>query len=127
MAIVRSPDSAYEQELAKWEAPPGGWPYQPYPKMLYKARKLPNGKVIVLDWDDPRTGFVIVQNEAEERIQLGQGYYCTQQEALDGFERQEQAVAQAGAEVEYAVERMSKPAKREHRKRAQATASHVTE
>src|SRR5437763_1323971 len=109
---IITPDSATGQELGKWETPkregglaPDG--YEPYPRMLYQARKLANGTVVCYDENDPRKGVKIVRSEREERIAKGQGWYESPGAALAGFEADEIAIGDAAAEAAHAAQRMT--------------------
>ena len=46
MPIVITPESEMGKELAKWNKP---YHYEPFPQMLYRARKRPDGVVTLLD------------------------------------------------------------------------------
>jgi len=132
MPLVITPDSALGRELDKWDTPrrEGGMHvdgYEPYPKMLYQARQLPNGKVVCFEESDPRQGTKVVHSEAEERIALGQGWCHSPQEALDAFEAEQIAIGDASAEAAAAVRTMTPKAQRERAAREAKTARHVTD
>lgn len=119
--------------------PPGTKPgnpyvYRPYPKMLYKAQRNAKGKVLCVEapphpWDFERgeqyerailmfesfnkSNQKIVDDEAAERLAKGQGWCESPQAAVEQFEREQQAVGNAAAEVAFAAQRMSPEARAE--------------
>lgn len=124
MAIMMPPQSAWSKEMAKWEQRPvmigdsmimplpkeqggrGPYEYQPYPKMLYKAGR-PNGINVEI------IGSVIVHDEAEERLQKGQGWCNGQPAAIEAVHRQDQELAVLAANRNFHDRRMSEQARAE--------------
>lgn len=165
MPVVISPDSDLGKELARWDTPrnqqvmdSGGNPtgiqgmkcvgFEAYPKMLYKARKHPNGKVSVGDvppnpyhYTNPsefERACLLVENfnascqkkvgdEEQERLAFGQGWRATQEDALKLFEEEEQALAQAAAEAAASAKRMTPKAQEELKAADAQTHEHVTD
>lgn len=145
MGIVISPQSNYAKELARWnrttrefdeDGLPGHRPaeYQHYPLMLYKAMKLPSGKVVCMEpepnaflFNSPadhqravlaaehftRQCQRTVKSADEERTAKREGWCDTPAKALEHFEGLEQDIANAAAEAQYAAQRMSGKAKGE--------------
>lgn len=172
MSITWPIESAYGKEIARWNTPRNryledsngellkdlnGSPirgencvgYEEYPRLLYRAQRLPNGQPSVgeipphpgygrVDYQEyeQQIAFVDqfnrgcwreVKSEKEERIAKGQGWCRTTQEALDLYEREQQAIARAAAEAEYAVRRMSPAAQAEWREAQDASSEHVVD
>lgn len=163
MPRVLDPASEEANELRKWEQHPTrfaltpdgemkpGNPYvkREYPKMLYKAIKVPTtGKVVCMvqppkihEFPDlnsyqhhmliaeeiNRQCTMTVANEAEERQKKNEGWRNSGQEALDHFEACEQAIGNAAAEAEFARRRMSQQANEEYQAASDATHQHVTD
>jgi hypothetical protein len=139
--IVRSGESEYDRELAKWDLPKrmGGYNadgFEPYPRMLYKAHRRENGKVMCMDMDALYGGDMAavaraeafnhacqktVQSDEQYRIAKGQGWSDTPTDAIALHEREAQALATAAAEAAYSVQRMSEKARAEHAKADAAT------
>ena len=123
MGVVILPESDLGRELAKWNKP---YVFVPYPKMLYRARRRPDGVVSVGEGDDRILGgqpgiaesFTngcqkIVRDEAEERAAISDGWANTQQQALERFESKEKAVADVAAHRSYEDRNMSEKAQAE--------------
>jgi hypothetical protein len=145
MPIVYTQESEYAKELAKWEqwptllAPTPGRPYQPrpFPQMLYKAVRLPNGQPgcflpMTSVHDEQAEAFakrcqLTVENESQAREAYKDGWRATVADALEAYEQQQQAIGDAAAEVAAAAQRMSARAQDELRAADAATADHVTD
>lgn len=153
MGIVINPESEYAKELAKWDTPkrmggmgPNG--FEEYPRMLYIAKRLPNGKPgVMMDppssigWTDAGAytkavldaeSFTascqrIVNDRYEHDKATKQGWRPSPQEALDAFEAEQQDVARAAAETAFAAQRMSDTARRELAEADEGTSEHVTD
>lgn len=133
MPIVRSGETEHGKELAKWDLPKrmGGYGadgFEPYPRMVYKAHRRENGKVMCLDMaalygEDMATVaraeafnascHKTVMSEEQYRLAKGQGWSDTPTEALELFERDAQSLATAAAEAAYQVQRMTDKARAE--------------
>ena len=100
MGILLGPDHPLRIEEEKWNKP---WVFAPFPAMVYKARKLPNGKPSVGEANDGATGGapgsaevftkttqLTVKSEDELRRAKNDGWKETPLEALAYFERLEQ-------------------------------------
>lgn len=145
MPVVINPESELGKEMAKWEKP---YQYRPFPKMLYRAQKRSNGKVMCMapapspfGWRDANEynaaineaeSFTascqrIVHDESEMRIAKGQGWCEGPDAAIAQFEREEQALGNAAAETAFAVQGMTDKAKRELREVDGLTHEHVTD
>src|SRR4030095_4057291 len=160
---ILDPSSAEAQELRKWEQHPTrfaldengdmrpGNPYvfRPYPKMVYKALKIPQtGKVIcmmpqpdIYDYTDmasyERAGlrvdalnrqcYKLVHSDAEWQRAKDDGWRSDATQALEQYEAYEQAIGNAGAGAAAAVPRISAQAKDEKQAADNATHQHVTD
>jgi hypothetical protein len=95
--------------------------YFPYPRMLYKAVK---GGM-------HRDSFerVTVQNEREHRVTVERDpAWCESKlDAAEKYDRVQQDIARAAAEVAATVQTMGPKAKREYRKRSAESPKHVTD
>lgn len=147
MGIVSTGESAYDLEVQKWNTPkrlggmaPDG--YEPFPKMLYKAHRRENGKVMCMDMDALYASdmnivakaeafnsscLLTVKSEGEWQRAKAQGWCDSPADALEAHEKHAQAIAQAAAEVNYSVQRMSDKAQREHAEADAATDAPVTD
>jgi hypothetical protein len=162
MPVVINPASEYAKEIRKHEQHPTrfaldedgnmrpGNPYvfRPYPRMLYKAQRQPNGQPACLMPQPDSFAFekmdqyerailqvetfnkacqTIVPSEEAERVAQGQGWSLTPQAALERYEQEQQAHAQAAAEAAHAAQRMSEKARAELAAADAATHEHVTD
>jgi hypothetical protein len=171
MPVVISRDSELGKELAKWDTPrnrfvedSSGEPVrdsagnrimgmgpigiEPYPKMLYRARTLPNGQgsvgevpphpMYALDAADferkclfvesfNKSCQIIVRSNEEERRYVAQGWATTQERALEIYEQDQQAISNAAAEAAYTAQRMSAKAQEELAEAGKTTHQHVTD
>lgn len=152
MPVVISPDSELGKELAKWEqtvtkyvpdgeAPGRPYQYRPYPRMLYRAVKKSNGKVVCVDnplaYDTEREQLEaervskqcqrIVQSDVEERNAMNEGWRESPTEALSAHEQHEQNIGQAAAELEFSAQRMSAKARAEIKAAHADTSDHVVD
>lgn len=133
MAMVIGEDTEIGKELAKWNKPKreGGMNcngFEPYPRMLYQAHPTDNGKILVADpfnEDFTRRCQVIVHSAEEEARYTKQGWYLTQGDALDGYEREQIAIAEATARRHFSDQRMTDKAKDEAASVDAATDKHV--
>jgi len=157
--IVINPYSALGKELRKWEqhktdlVPNGTQPgnpyvYRPYPKMLYKAQRQPNGQfacfmeppapwqyerpeqysaAVLLKETFDKTCYTLVHDEGQERIALGQGWAEDQAKAMAVHEARERAMGDAAAEVAFAARTMSEKAQRELGTADDSTHEHVVD
>lgn len=122
--------------------------YEEYPRMMFKAHRLPNGQpsageipphpafTFSREEYEQRCAYVdqfnrecqrLVNDEAEERIAKGQGWARTTKEALELYEKEQQAIARAAAEAEFYSRRMTKKAQREWQAAQDETAEHVVD
>jgi hypothetical protein len=171
MSIVIPVESTWGRELARWNTPrnryvedangetlrdEAGQPIkgmnavgiEPYPKMLYKAQKNAQGKVLCLEappraefYPDERTFatacaqvdqfnkrcICTVASEEEHRARKREGWSDTAAEALAIQERLEQDIANAAAEANYAAKRLSPHAQAELEAAGRETHQHVTD
>lgn len=170
MGVVISKSSELGKELERWNTPRnrpivdengepmrdlngvlimgmGAVGFEPYPKMLFKARINPQtGKPSVGEVPPHPAHFteasdleratlfvesfnrscqMIVRSEPEERMHKGQGWCVTQTEALEQFEKEQQYFAQIAAEEAYKAKRMSEGAQAERAEAEAATHRHV--
>jgi hypothetical protein len=121
--------------------------FEPYPKMLYKANRLPNGQVSVGEvpphpmftppqemetralWVESfnRSCQTIVHNEQEEQKAKNAGWCETMPQAMEGYERQQQEFARIAAEENFKVRRMSEKAQAEFEAAQDASEHHVVD
>lgn len=138
MAVVVSPDSAFAKELTKWDTPKrlGGYKcdgFEAFPKMLYRAFKDEGGKVRCYEINpktgEPYPGVTLSVNSEDERIKaLNQGWVDgTPKDAIDAFEKAEQAIGNAAAEAIASAKRMSATAQREMDDVQASTMAHVAD
>ena len=103
MPVLHAPDSPYSQEMVKHEAQysaygPGLRPYvyRPYPMMMHLAGRPANGMGV-----DEIIETRIVDDDDQEGIARGQGFRPTPLEALSVFAKDEFAIAELAANVNY--------------------------
>lgn len=154
--IVINPNSELAKELRKWEQFPGpygknpGNPYvyREYPRLMYLARKLENGKYSCGEVPpDPmffvtsaqleretlkvdrfnRSCFLQVGNDTEMEKAYANGYRKTQDEAMAHAEALEQNIATAAAEAAFHAKRMSPQAQAEFAAANAETHEHVVD
>jgi hypothetical protein len=128
VAVVISQDSELGKELARWNAPKreGGMNangFEPYPAMLFRAARHSTGKVMcghpgAATGDAEAMAFTnqcqfIVQDAEEHAKMRRAGWHESPQGALDAFEQDERVTADAAAEEQFRVKRMSDTAQRE--------------
>lgn len=145
MGLVITPESELGQELAKWNKP---YRYEEYPRMLYKAQKRLDGKVLCMETAPHRYGFLddtaymravdaaevftrqcqrTVHSDDERRRAESEGWRATAQEALDYHEQLEQFIGDAAAHRAHEDRLMSDKAKAEAKAVDDATHEHVAE
>jgi hypothetical protein len=135
MGIQRSQEDSWTREMRKWEQRPvlvngtyiepipfaeggrGGAPHQEYPKMLVKADYV-NGTAQMVD-------YVIVKNEGEELLQLGNGWSLTQQDAIENIAKRQLELATLAANRAHNDRWMSDKAKAEAAAYDETKAEHV--
>jgi hypothetical protein len=142
MPVVINPESEYGKELARWNVKR---PFSRFPRMLYMARKRPDGVVSVCETDDALfaghnhvvnpgaaeafngTCQKTVGSESEMAVAMEQGWRATPQDALERFEAKERSVGDAAAHRAYEDRNMSDAAKAEARTVDASTPDHVAE
>lgn len=145
MGMVITPESPLGIEMARWEKP---YRFAQFPMMVYRAQKLPSGKVVTaapmppqFGWKDPaeyqravdeaegitKASQRIVHTDDELRHAKNNGWRETQAAALEAFELEEQALGNAAAEAAYRVQRMSAKAQAEYKAADEATHEHVAD
>lgn len=123
MGLIITPESELGKELAKWNKP---YVYVPFPRMLYKARKRPDGIVSASETEDrifggnPGTAEAfsvgcqrIVRSEDEEEKAKAEGWRESPDEAMAYHESLERDIADAAAHRAYLDRNMGEKAKRE--------------
>ena len=157
--LVINPHSALGKELRKWEQhrtelvprgtnPGNPYVYREYPKMLYRAQRLPNGQSGCLaQHPDPyqferadqferavlmvesfnRSCTRVVADESQERIAIGQGWALDPKAAMAVYEQEQQAIGNAAAEAAYAAQGMTSKAREELKAADASTHQHVTD
>src|SRR5437660_2735169 len=141
--LVINPHSALGKELRKWEQhrtelvprgtnPGNPYVYREYPKMLYRAQRLPNGQSGCLaQHPDPyqferadqferavlmvesfnRNCTRIVSDESQERIAIGQGWALDPKAAMAVYEQEQQGSGNAAGEAAHAAQGMTSKAR----------------
>lgn len=161
MPVLVTPESELGKELWKWdhterETNPvdpsirGKRPatFQAFPKMVYRAVKKPNGKVVCMEPLPQPTTFLnqneylmayaqaealqrechkIVHDEDGLRVVQGQGWCESPAAALAQFEKEEQALGNAAAEAAYQAQRMTEQARAEFNRAQDDTMAHVAD
>ncbi len=157
--IVINHASALGKELLKWEqhqshfvgrgqTPGNAYVFRPYPKMVYRAVKKQNGKVVCMEGEPSIHQYSNmneynmalnaaaqleaqchkdVHSEEEWLMAKGQGWCETPPAAIAQFEKEEQERAAASAEAIYAAKRMGEKAREEFAAAEAATAEHVVD
>lgn len=153
MGIVHNDESEYAKELARWNTPkrhgghaPDG--YERYPLMLYKAFRDENGQAkcmeppplmhLYLSMPEYLRAEAIAQaftakcqltvrDDAGYERARADGWRDTSADALAYLEAQQREIADAAAEEQFRVRRMSDKAQHEHAAANAATDSHVVE
>jgi hypothetical protein len=137
MPVVILPESELGKEMAKWNKP---YRYEPFPRMLYKAQRRPDGQVSVGEGDDRIFGghagaaeafsrgcWKIVNDEREYSRAHEDGWRDTQKEALEHFESRERFKADAAAHRHYEDRNLSESARAEVEAIEAESAEHLPE
>lgn len=137
MPVVITPESPLGLELAKWNKP---YTYQPFPRMMYRASRRPDGVVSVNEGDDGLFGgrpgaaeqwsqknWVIVNNDDERVARLEQGWREHPTEAIALFEARECGKANEAAHRAWVDRNMSPAAQAEVAAAEAATEEHLPE
>jgi hypothetical protein len=142
VAMIVTAESELGKELAKWnvQRPPTY-----FPRMMYMARRRPDGVVSVGEVEDaifarpgqqPPPGAaeswsagcqIIVNDEAEQAKALERGWRYTPAEAMTRFEEKERAIGEAAAVRAYEDRNMSDAAKAEIAEADAETEEHLAE
>lgn len=143
MGIVRTGESTYDKEVAKWDLPrslggmrPDG--YEPFPKMVYRAQQADNGKwtcsLQVFSEDDRpaaeawlRRCQKLVRSDAEYREALNDGWRDSEPDAIRHADDVQRKIADAAAERHFHDARMSEKAQREAAAADAASDTHLPE
>lgn len=158
--VVINPNSAYAREMRKWEMFPSQYGKNPgnpwdqvrangaFPKMLYKAHKLQNGKYsageiypTALDCANmaelERAHLLIdrfnrecqkkVDDQAQMERAYSDGWRATAPEALEAAEAYERDIAKAAGEAAFQASRMTEKAQREFAAANADTEHHVVD
>ena len=138
------------KELASWETKnriPGWRPenYQ-YPKMLYRARKRPDGRVVCIEPNhvdsallnpeqnqrmaaqverENASAMIEAKNEEHERVLMGQGWCLSVKAALEAQEKWERMMGDEAARLAHADRNLSEGAKAEKEAFEASTPEHV--
>lgn len=131
MAMVISPDSEYGKEMAKWNKP---YVYVAYPKMMYKARRRPDGVVSVSEPSNSAEAEAfnascqrVVGDEDEKRRAAGDGWCDTPTLALERFHGRDKFLSNAAAHRAYEDRNMGELAQAEIAVADAETSEHVAE
>lgn len=118
----------YRIEMEKWERP---YRFEEFPRLMYRARKRPDGVVAVIENDDRRCtepgtpaqpgaaeqwsrgNYMEVADQREYQKALETGYRPTPQAALDFFHQREQSIADEAAHRNFLDRNLSPAAKAE--------------
>ena len=103
MSIPIAPESAYAKEATKWEAQhtpagPPGRPYQyvPYPAMLYRAGRINQGPIGIVET-------AVADTADAAKTMKTRGFCVGPHEAIAAFEDQQLEFAKLAAERNYDV------------------------
>lgn len=106
MPVIHAPETAYAQEMRKWEAqytqygPPGRpYVYAEFPKLLYKGTRQSDGTRTL--------EHVKVHTDDEQRNMQSRGFCLTQELALDALDREHTEHGILAAELNFEARRMS--------------------
>ena len=137
MPVVISPESELGQELAKWNKP---YHFEPFPMMLYRARKRPDGVVSVLETNDGVLGGqpgtaetfttscqLTVNDETELTRALEMGWCHSPTDAMDSFAEKEKFLSTAAAHRAHEDRNMGEGAKAEAAAADASTPEHIAE
>lgn len=153
MPIVWNDESEYAKELKKWNTPKrhGGFGpdgYERYPQMLYKAFRDENGQTKCMEPPPQAYEFltmpefmraearamaftnkcqITVKSDAEYDRARAEGWRDTPGDAIAYFEAQQREIADAAAEEQFRVRKMSEKSQAEFADANAATADHVVE
>lgn len=153
MPIVRTGETEYDKELARWNTPKrfGGYGpdgYERFPLMLYKAFRDDNGQVkcmepppLIHDYlsmpefmraEARANAFTqkcqhTVRSEDEYQRARANGWRDTSSDAIAHFEALQREIADAAAEEQFRLRKMSGKARAEHAAADAATSDHVVE
>lgn len=126
MPVVHAPETAYAQEMRKWEAthtqygaPGRPYTFQPFPTRMYRASRPKAGGPPIFDGQT-------ANDEHEQRNLESRGFVVGgQAAALDALEKTEFAHAELHANRLYQEQRMSDKARAEADAVDQATSNHL--
>ena len=137
MPVVINPETPYGQEMAKWNKP---YHFEPFPKMLYKAQRRPDGVVACVETSDApfggnpgaaeqftRSCQTTVNDETELTRALETGYRESPAEAMEYFEEKARYLSTAAAHRHHEDRGMSDKAKAEASAADDETPEHVAE
>ena len=137
MAIVTTAESETGKEMAKWNKP---YRFEPFPQMLYKAKRRPDGVPGVVETNDQPFGGhpgaaesfttgcqITVGDETELTRAREMGYWHSPAEALADFEVREKLLSTTAAHRAHEDRNMSAAAKAEAAEVEASTAEHVGE
>jgi hypothetical protein len=140
MGIQITRESELGKELAKWEQPDYDPKQHPFPRMLYKAQRRPDGTVSVGEARDDLFGGqpgaaeafsatcqMIVNDETELIRFVEMGWRQHPLEALEHFEEKEKFLSDATAHRHHDDRNMGDAAKKEAAAADAATAEHLPE
>lgn len=157
MGVVRTGDSEYDKEIAKWDTPrrQGGYRpdgYEQFPMMLSKAQKKPNGQYSVheqpplrylypagsmgdAEWsmavlraeEFTKSCQMTVRSQQEMDRAVSNGWVVGQEEALAAAQKWETAIADAAAERLYRDQHMGEKARAEAAAIDASTSEHIAD
>jgi hypothetical protein len=99
--------------------------WQDAPVTLFRAMKLPNGKVVCIDAAVLTATTKIVRSSHEYYTAIGQGWCDEPADALERFEQEEQAIGQLAAERAASDLKLSALAQEEAAAYEATTSAHV--
>ena len=137
MSIQITAESDLGKELAKWEKP---YKFEPFPAMMYKANRRPDGVISVGEANDERLGGqpgcaeafsatcqTTVKDETEMVRALELGWRKSPHDAMEHFEEKERLLSTSAAHRAHDDRNMSPAAKREAAAAEGSTVEHVAE
>ena len=128
MGVLISAESEYGKELARWNKP---YEYQPFPKMVYKARERADGTIVCMeansDGEHQRSDYEFANDERELRRLMEAGYRSSPLEAIELAKAKLRKIADATAHRHYEDRNLSEAAQAEAKAVDDATPEQVPE
>lgn len=114
-------DGTYIEPIPIEQGGHANWPYQEYPRWVFKAKRADGGPVV----DVLNGGGMIVHTEQEHHREKNRGWCDTQEEAIAAIRQEDREWAKLAAERNHEVRRMSPKAQAEVAAVDEANSNHV--